>query len=318
MHALVIDNGTLRWQERDQPTPGPGQLLVRVASAGINGADLLQLRGLYPAPEGVPEDIPGLEFAGTVVERGHGSTRFAVGDHVMGLVGGGAQAEMVVADEHSTVGVPDGTDMGTAGGFMEAYVTAFDAVFVQAEAKIGETLLINGAAGGVGIAAIRLALAAGLRVVGTVRTAATTDRITTMFPGAPLRVVEAGSLDGDDAYADICLELVGASNLRTDIKSLRRGGRIVLIGAGSGAKTELNILQLMGKRGRIHGSTLRSQSAQERSALIASFTHSVLPLFEDGRLPVTIEQSFAVADGVAAYELFRNGGKIGKIVLVSQ
>ena len=169
MHAVVIDEGQLRWEERPDPESGDHELVVAVRAAGVNGADLSQRAGRYPAPPGWPQDVPGLEMAGEVAAVGACVTGFALGDRVMALVGGGAQAELAVVDETHALGVPAGLSWAEAGGFMEAYATAYDALFGQAGLTLGDRLLVTGAAGGVGSAAVQLAALAGAHVVGTRR-----------------------------------------------------------------------------------------------------------------------------------------------------
>src|SRR5437016_1491170 len=169
MHAVTIVEGGLVWRERPDPSPGTGELLVAVRAAGINGADILQRHGLYPAPPGVPPDVPGLELAGEVVGLGPGVQGFGVGDRVMAVVGGGGQAELAVVHERTALAVPDGVPWEAAGGFPEVFTTAHDALFTQCGLAAGERVLVHGAAGGVGIAAVQLAHASGARVTATVR-----------------------------------------------------------------------------------------------------------------------------------------------------
>src|SRR5882762_8044014 len=169
MRAVTIREGDLILEEHRDPVPGKGEVLVRVRAAGLNGADMHQRRGLYPAPPGWPQDIPGMELAGEVAALGEGVERFAEGDRVMAIVGGGAQAELAVAHERLFMPVPHTLDWPAAGGLPEVFVTAHDALFTQAQLRPGEHLLVHGAAGGVGTAAIQLARAAGARVTGTVR-----------------------------------------------------------------------------------------------------------------------------------------------------
>src|SRR5271165_5195873 len=169
MHAVVAADGGLGYEERPDPVPGDTELLVAVAAAGINGADLIQRRGAYPAPPGAPPDIPGLEMAGLVVAVGRQVTRFFPGDRVMALVGGGAQATMATVDETHALGVPDGLGWPEAGGFPEVFATAYDALWRRCDLTVGERVLVTGAAGGVGTAGVQLAVAAGARVVASVR-----------------------------------------------------------------------------------------------------------------------------------------------------
>src|SRR5437763_12002665 len=169
MRAVTIRDGELTVEEHADPEPGAGEVLVRVRAAGLNGADMMQRRGLYPAPPGAPQDIPGLELAGEVTALGPGAGRFSSGDRVMGIVAGGGQAELAVVHERVLMPVPDGLDWPEAGGVPEVFTTAHDALFTQAGLRAGERLLVHGAAGGVGTVGVQLGRACGARVVATVR-----------------------------------------------------------------------------------------------------------------------------------------------------
>src|SRR5437899_7774247 len=169
MLAAVVVDERVDVAERPDPAPERGEVLVRVRAAGVNSADLMQMRGGYPAPPGSPPDIPGLELAGEVVATGRDVTRFAPGDRVMAVVGGGAQAELALVHERHALPVPDGLGWDEAGGFPEAFTTAHDALFTQCGLAMGERVCVHGAAGGVGTAAVQLAAAAGCRVTATVR-----------------------------------------------------------------------------------------------------------------------------------------------------
>ncbi|UDY34126.1 alcohol dehydrogenase catalytic domain-containing protein [Dermatobacter hominis] len=313
MHAVTIVDGTLHWKERPDPEPGAGEVLVAVRSAGLNAADLLQLAGFYPAPPGSPPDVPGMEFAGEVVALGPGATRYRVGDRVMAVVGGGAQAELAVVHERCAIRVPDALDPVAAGGFPEAFTTAHDAVFTQAQLGVGESLCVHGAAGGVGVAAVQLGVAAGARVVGTVRNPALRDRVAELGATA----VETEGF-GQHGPFDVVLELIGGPNLREDISSLAIGGRIAIIGVGGGPKAEISLLDLMAVRGRIHGSTLRARPLEQKAAAAAAVDRHVLPLVDRGLATVPVEATFPMAEAAAAYEHFRAGGKFGKVVLTSE
>src|SRR5579884_3660652 len=177
MRAVTIRDGELLVEEHPDPVPGAGEVLVAVKAAGLNGADMLQRRGVYPAPPGAPQDIPGLELAGEVVQCGEGARRFSVGDRVMAIVGGGGQAELAVVHERILMPVPERLSWPEAGGVPEVFTTAHDAVFTQAGLRPGEHLLVHGGAGGVGTAAIQLARAAGARVTATVRNTEVHDAV---------------------------------------------------------------------------------------------------------------------------------------------
>src|SRR3954451_20379252 len=249
MRAATIRDGRIEVVEHPDPEPQDGQLLVRVHAAGLNGADMLQLAGGYPAPEGAPPDIPGLELAGEVVAVGRRAGRFEVGDRVMSLVSGGGQAELAVVHERTAMPVPEELDWTAAGGVPEAFTTAHAALFTQAGLTVGERLLVHGGAGGVGMAALQLGQMAGARVTATVRNPELREQIAALDVNAidPEGFAEHGPFD-------IVLELVGAPNIPEDLQALAMGGRIAVIGIGAGAKAEVNLGLMMSRRARIHAS----------------------------------------------------------------
>jgi putative PIG3 family NAD(P)H quinone oxidoreductase len=310
MRAVTIRDNDVVVEEHPDPEPGVGEVLVRVHAAGINGADMMQRRGLYPAPAGSPADIPGLELAGEVVGLGEGAERFALGDRVMAIVGGGGQAQLATVHERQLMPVPAGLEWPAAGGLPEVFTTAHDALFTQAGLRSGESLLVHGGAGGVGTAAIQLAVAAGARVTATVRNEALHAQVAEL--GAEAIASEGFAERGP---FDVILELVGAPNLGENMQALATGGRIAVIGVGGGAKAELNLLALMGKRARIHGSTLRARPLEEKAIASRLVERHVLPLIEAGAVRVPIAETFALEDAREAYERFAAGGKLGKIVL---
>jgi len=312
MRAITVRDGELRVGEHEGPTPGKGEVRVRVRAAGINGADILQRKGAYPAPPGSPPDIPGLELAGEVVEAGPGAERFEEGDRVMAIVGGGGQAEEAVLHERAAMPVPDALGWPEAGGFAEVFTTAHDALFTQGALAPGERLLVHGGAGGVGTAAIQLAVAAGASVTATVRNESLRDEVAAFGAEviAPDRFEEHGPFD-------VVLELVGAANLNGNLQALATGGRIVVIGVGgTGPKSELNLLAIMGKRAVLRGSTLRARPLEEKAAAMRLVERHVLPLVESGAVKVPVHQTFPLAEAEAAYGAFSAGGKLGKIVLL--
>jgi putative PIG3 family NAD(P)H quinone oxidoreductase len=307
---VTIRDQTLSVEEHPDPAPGAGEVLVAVRAAGLNGADMQQRAGRYPAPPGSPQDIPGLEVAGEVVGRGPGAERFSEGQRVMAIVGGGGQAELAVVHERILMPIPENLDWVAAGGVPEVFTTAHDALFTQAGLQSGEHLLVHGGAGGVGTAAIQLAVAAGARVTATVRNPDVRDQVADF--GASIIAPEGF---GERGPFDVILELVGAPNLAENVNSLQVGGRIVIIGIGAGAKSDLHLGALMAKRGRIHGSTLRARPLEEKALTARRMERSVLPLFEAGRVRVPIAARYLLAEAEEAYERFAGGGKLGKIVL---
>ncbi len=312
MRAATISDGQVRLAEHPDPTPGAGEVLVRVRAAGVNGADILQRAGHYPAPPGSPSDIPGLELAGEVAALGEGAERFAVGDRVMAIVGGGGQAELCALHERQLMPVPADLPWDQAGGLPEVFTTAHDALFTQCGLQAGERLLVHGGAGGVGTAAVQLGVAAGATVTATVRN-----------PEARSAVVALGAhaVVGPDEFEqhgpfDVVLELIGAPNMPGNLKAIATGGRIVVIGVGAGFKAEVNLLALMNKRAVLRGSTLRARPLEQKAATARAVERHVLPLFERGALRVPVAATFPLDAAHDAYESFSAGGKVGKIVLL--
>jgi NADPH:quinone reductase-like Zn-dependent oxidoreductase len=229
----------------------------------------------------------------------------------MAIVGGGGQAELATVHERQAMPVPEGLEWPAAGGLPEVFTTAHDALFTQCRLQPGERLLVHGAAGGVGTAAVQLGAAAGAEVTATVRNS---DH------HAAVRALGAHEVITPDGFAergpfDVVLELVGAPNLPGDVAALATGGRIVVIGVGAGAKAELNLLALMGKRGSIRASTLRARPLEEKAATARAVERHVLPLFERGALRVPVAATFPLDAASDAYERFTAGGKLGKVVL---
>ena len=310
MLAATINDGVVRVDEHPDPSPGPGEVLVRIRAAGLNGADMMQLRGRYPAPPDSPADIPGLELAGVVAELGPGASRFGVGDRVMGIVGGGGQAELAVVHQRQLMPVPEALDWPAAGGLPEVFTTAHDALFTQGGLRAGERLLIHGAAGGVGTAAVQLGVATGARVTATVRNPG--HRADVAALGADVVAPEDFA---DHAPFDVVLELVGAPNLAANVLALASEGRICVIGIAAGAKAELNLAVLMAKRGRINASMLRARPLEEKAVTARRVERHVLPLIAAGSVRVVVAETFPLGKVAEAYERFAAGGKLGKIVL---
>jgi NADPH:quinone reductase len=310
MYAVTIKDKQLSVREHPDPVPGAGEVLVRVRAAGLNGADMHQLRGGYPAPPGSPPDIPGLELAGDVAARGPGAMRFEEGERVMGIVGGGAQAELAVVHERVLMRVPERLSWIQAGGTPEVFTTAHDALFTQAGLRSGERLLVHGGAGGVGTAAIQLGHAAGARVTATVRNPDLREQVAAL--GADVIAPEGFTEHGP---FDVILELVGAPNLTDNLNALEICGRLAVIGMGAGSTAEINLGVLMMKRGRIYGSTLRARPLEEKALTARAVERSVLPLLATGAIKVLVAATFPLQDAIEAYGRFQAGGKLGKIVL---
>lgn len=313
MLAATIADGEVVVREHPDPVPGAGEVVVRVRAAGVNAADLLQRAGRYPPPPGAPPDIPGLELAGEVAAAGPGAGRFAVGDRVMAVVGGGAQAEWCVVHERLAVPVPAGISWAVAGGFPEAYTTAHDALFTQCGLAMGERVLISGAAGGVGTAAVQLAAAAGASVTASVRNGAMRDDVAALGPG--VTAVAPDAVAGSGPY-DVVLELVGAPNLTLDLAELAVGARVAVIGVGAGSRAEIDLRALMDRRASLRGSTLRARPLEAKADAARRVERHVLPLLERRAITVPVAATFALTDAAAAYDRFSSGAKFGKVVLL--
>jgi NADPH2:quinone reductase len=312
LKAVTIRDQALSVEEHADPQPGAGEVLVRVRAAGLNGADMLQRKGLYPAPPGAPQDIPGLELAGEVAGLGPGASRFEEGDRVMAVVGGGGQAELALVHERAAMPVPESLDWPQAGGFPEVFTTAHDALFTQAGLAPGEHLLVHGAAGGVGTAAVQLARAAGARVTATVRREELRPAVEELGASA----IDPEAFEDRGPY-DVVLELVGAPNLPGNVNALATGGRIVTIGIGAGAKAELNLGLLMAKRAVLRGSTLRARPLEQKADAARRVERHVLPLVEAGAISVPVADIFPLESVAEAYDRFAAGGKLGKVVLTT-
>lgn len=294
MRAAVIVDGRIEIEERPDPTPSEGEVLIRVRAAGINGADLMQRRGTYPPPPGAPPDIPGLECAGETED----------GRRLMALLPGGGQAELVAVHESHTLPVPEEVDWPAAGGFVEVFATAHDALFTQAQLMPDERLLVNGAAGGVGVAAVQLGAEAGAQVTAVVR-------------HHHAKIVELGAVDTEPSGRyDVILELIGGDNVERDLEQLADRGRLSLIGTSAGSRVELELAHLMRARGRMHGSHLRGRSREEKARVVRRLGEDVLPLLAEGRVTVPVHATYPLARAQEAYEAFAAGGKLGKVVIL--
>jgi NADPH:quinone reductase-like Zn-dependent oxidoreductase len=314
VRAIVLDGEELRLEERPDPLPGSSDVVVAAAFAALNPADLAQRAGRYPAPPGAPQDVPGLEVSGTVVACGEQVRDWQVGERVFGLVGGGGLADRVVVHERHVVAVPDRLDDEEAAAVPEAFITAHDAVITQAGLGPGDVLLVNGANGGVGTAAVQIGVLTGAHVFASARS-----------DGARGRLAELGAdaMDAEDAFrlvrgeggADVVLELVGAPNLAGDLEALAAKGRVVIVGTGAGDEAPLSLRALMGRRGRILGTMLRARPLEEKAAAVQAFGHHVLPFLADGRAVGIVDRVFPAEEAVDAFDYMAQPGKFGKVLL---
>jgi NADPH2:quinone reductase len=322
MRSLTIVDRALRVESRPDPSPGPGEVLVRVRAAGLNRADLVQLAGFYAAPPGSAPDIPGLEFAGEVVARGEGVETPSEGTRVFGIAGGGAQAELLAVPAVQCVPVPEGLDVVGAGGVPEVFVTAHDALVTQAGLQPGETLLVDAVGSGVGTAAVQLASTMGVTTVGTARTAEKLERArelglahALLAPRELDPIALADEIRATAGPVDVVLELVGGAYFVTDLRVAAPRGRIVLVGVVAGTTAEFDLAAAMFKRLRIHGTTLRGRSTDEKAAAMDAFARDVIPLLASGSVQPVIAKTLPLADAAAAYDLLASDTMFGKIVL---
>lgn len=312
MLALTIADNSLRLEERPTPTPGPHDVVVEVRAAGINAADLMQRDGFYPAPPGVPADIPGMELAGVVAAVGDRVIEPVLGRRVCALVGGGAQSTHCVVPAEHLLFVPDGVNFDQAGGFPEAFATAHDALVTQAHLQSGERVLVSGAAGGVGVAAVQIAHALGAEVCAVTRNTEHASRLQALGARDVVTVEEVEGL----LPVDVVLELVGAVHLSRAQHVLAPNARVVVIGVGSGARVELDLLSVMRRRASLTGSTLRGRSREEKADVTRRVADTLVPRWTRGELVVPLSGVFDLHDADAAYASFAQPGKLGKIVLM--
>lgn len=303
--------------ERIDPVPGDDEVLIEVRYAGLNPADLQQRAGRYPAPSGTVADVPGLEVAGTVLAGGSGAGEWQVGDRVMGLVGGGGLADRVVVNRRHLVRVPNAVDEQSAAAVPEAFVTAHDAIRTQAELVMGETLLVQGANGGVGSAAVQIGVAAGARVIGASRSEAGRAFVESLGGeaiGTDDVVDTVREFTGGEGV-DVVLELVGAPNFPADVRLLRTKGRIIVIGIGGGVDATLPLGVLLAKRASVRGSGLRYRSLEEKAVAMRNFEREVLPHLARGSIVASVDRVFPAADVHAAFDHLENASKQGKVLI---
>lgn len=324
MRAIVIrePGGPEVLVLRDVPTPTPPPSFVRVAVryAGVNRADLLQRAGLYPAPAGVPADIPGLEYSGVVDAIGEGVTRFAVGDRVCGLVGGGAYAERLVVHEGEVARAPASIDDRVAGAVPEIFVTAYDALLIRAGLAPGEVVLIHAAGSGVGTAAIQIAKALGCFVIATSRTEDKLPRCEELGADVAIAVKEASFAEAvrevtSGRGADVVLELAGGGYVAEDVRAAATLGRIVVVGLTAGTRADVDLRLLLAKRLTITGTVLRSRPLAEKIRAAEVLERHVLPLVAAGRVRPVIDRVFPFEEAGAAHAHVASNATFGKVLL---
>lgn len=318
MRTVVVEGGkggaeALRIAEREQPAPGPGQILIRVAAAGVNRPDIAQRLGFYPPPPGAP-DTMGLEVAGEVVE---GGGRWKAGDQVCALLGGGGYAEYAVCDARHALPLPKGLSLEEAAGLPETVFTVYANVFEGGRLQAGETLLLHGATSGIGTTAIQMAKAAGARVIATGRGADKAKAARDL--GADISI-DAGVEDFEERVkaeggADVILDMVGGDYFARNLAVLKTGGRLVYIAAQAGGDVSFNIGRLMQKRATITGSTLRPRDADEKARLAAEIERVVWPWIDAGKIRPRIDRVFPLDQAAQAHAYLEGGAHVGKVML---
>ena len=321
--AVITEPGgpdVLKVMEADDPVPGPEDVLVDVKASALNRADLLQREGSYPAPPGSPADIPGLEFAGVVLEAGERVIGMSKGDRVFGLLGGGGYASRTVTHHRMAVPIPDGWDFIQAAATPEVYFTAYDALFNRGNLQMGEKVLVHAAGSGVGTAAVQLAHHAGAFVFGTAGSAE-------KLAGAAKLGMDVGINYHDEDFAavvkehtggtgvDVLIDFIGAPYWDQNIASMAVLGRLVEVGLMGGSRVEVDLGRLMGKRLQVTGTGLRGRSLEEKLALTAQFKRHVLPHLTSGSMKPIVDRTFPLEEVAEAHRYMETNANFGKIVL---
>ena len=324
MRAISIsepgDADVLTVTEEARPSAGPGQVVIDVAAAGVNRADVMQRLGFYPPPTGA-SPLPGLEVSGTVAEVAEGVSGIAVGDEVCALIDGGGYAEAVAVPSTQVLPVPKGVSLADAAGLPEVVCTVWSNVFMTANLQPGETLLVHGGSSGIGTMAIQLAKALGARVAVTAGSAEKLDACRAL--GADVAIsykdedfVERVREETDGRGADVVLDNMGAKYLGRNVDALATAGRLVVIGLMGGRKGELDLGTLLSKRGAVIATSLRARPAEEKAAIVAAVREHVWPLVEDGTVRPVIHQTYPLAEAAQAHRDMEASGHIGKLLLL--
>ena len=309
------DDGALSWAETPDPELGPGELVVQVAATAVNRADLLQRQGHYPPPPGA-SSILGLEAAGSVLAVGEEVDGWSVGDRCMALLPGGGYAQRVAVDARHVLPWPEGCDAVQAAAIMEAYVTAYLNLVELGSLSVGERVLVHGASGGVGSAAVQLANELGAVVWATARPSKT-EQVSALgaarvfdylAPDVDAQLREAG-------HVNVILDVLGAKGLASNLALLAPDGRLLLLGLLGGRRGEIDLLPLLTQRLTVRGCTLRAMPAERKGELIAACGRELIPRIEDGRLRPVVHRSFPITEAEAAHACMQAGEHVGKLVL---
>ena len=321
--AVITEPGgpdVLRIMEVDDPVPGPEDVLVDVKASALNRADMIQRQGNYPAPAGSPSDIPGLEFAGVVVEAGERVIGMAKGDRVFGLLGGGGYASRTITHHRMAIPMPSDWDFVQAAATPEVYFTAYDALFNRGNLQMGESLLVHAAGSGVGTAAVQLAHQAGAFVFGTAGSPKKLD-------GAAKLGMDVGINYHDEDFSavvkektggagvDVLIDFIGGPYWDQNIASMAVLGRLVEVGLMGGARVEVDLGQLLGKRLQVTGTGLRGRTLEEKLAITAQFKRHVLPHLASGSMKPIVDRTFPLEEVADAHRYMETNANFGKIVL---
>ena len=320
MRAVLFDGAggpeVIRVGEVPKPAVAPGQVRVRVHAAALNRADLMQRRGHYAAPPGWPSDIPGLEFAGEVEAVRDDVSRWEAGDRVMGLVGGGGQAEYVVVHEDELIPIPAGMEYAHAAAIPESFLTAYDALSVRARLRPGERVLIHAVGSGLGTAAAQIARRIGARIVGTSRSPDKLARATVFGVDQGIDTSAGSFRDQLREPVDVVLDVLGGRAVGDNLAVLAPRGRLVLLGLLAGGVAQIDLELILRKRIEVIGSVMRTRGLEEREALAREFTDAMVPLFEHGALHPVVDRVIRMSEVPAAHAVLERNETFGKIVAV--
>ncbi len=301
------------------PLP-PSHVRVRVRWAGLNRADLLQRMGVYPAPPGSPPDIPGLEYAGEVLELGAGATRLAIGDRVLGVIGGGGYAEQVVVHEREAALLPSGFDLREAGAVPEAFATAWDALIARGALVPGEKVLVHAVGSGVGTAVVQIARAMGCEVTGTSRTASKLEQARGLGLARGVLSADVAAMRAElDRVSpggwDVIVDLVGGAMVAEDVQLAASRGRVVVVGLSAGPRAEIDLARLLRRRVTVVGTVLRARPLEEKIAVAQALERTIVPWLAEGRLRAVVDRTFPLAEASAAHRLLASNDTFGKVLL---
>ncbi|WP_123303629.1 NAD(P)H-quinone oxidoreductase [Bogoriella caseilytica] len=321
MHAICARTGELSLVELPDPSPAAGEVQITVAAAGVNRADLLQRTGHYPPPPGA-SDILGLEVSGIITALGPGVPDWQVGDEVCALLAGGGYATQVTVPAGQLLPVPRGVDLISASALPEVACTAWSNLVEVARLRAGESVLVVGGSGGIGSHAIQLAAALGARVVTTAGGPERVQRCLDLGADVALdhralagRELACAVKEASGGGVDVILDVLGAGSLATHLASLATGGRLVVIGMQQGRHGEIDLGRLLAKRASIHGTTLRSRSAQDKAEIVAAVQSHVWPLIEQEQVRPVVHAVLPLRDAGRAHELLDSGAVFGKVLL---